>query len=316
MKRTAQCLVMGCLLTACAASDPQAATPPSLAAEQAGSRPVALLNGGPVHWDSLKTPMVEAAGGQILQEIVLGRLLQEELSRRGLTISKQQIDRERQLLVDTLDPDRDQAARLLAAVRKRRGLGAERFEALLWRNAALRMLVEGEAQVTEADLRQAYEEGYGLLYVVRLVTVNTMEQAAEVVRRARAGESFIDLAVELSTDSSAKQGGLLPAISPADATYPQALRAVLPKLQAGEVSDPIALETGFAVVRLERLIEPVPVEFEEVKAELTQRVRRRVEQEQMQRKARQLLNQAEVLVLDPTLAEAWRQQRQQEEQQP
>lgn len=315
MIRLGVSLLIAGVLGACAAQTPTAATQTSAAPAQPEARPAALLNGGALDWGSLQRPLVEASGGQVLQEVVLGRLLDQELAKRGQTVAQPQIEQERRMLMTTLDSDPNQAARLLEAVRKRRGLGEQRFAALLRRNAGLRMLVQGEVQVTDALLRQAYEEGYGPLYVVRLITVNSLDQAGEVVRRARAGDSFIDLAVELSTDSSAKQGGLLPAISPADATYPQALRTLLPKLKAGEVSDPLALETGFAVVRLERKIEPVPVEFESVKNELTERVRRQVEQGLMQRKARELLNQAEVLVLDPALAEAWQQQREVEQEQ-
>jgi parvulin-like peptidyl-prolyl isomerase len=310
MYRPLAILIIPLVLSGCATREPYATTQPSTQSSAPSFlRPAALLNGGALEWQTLQTPLVEAAGGQVLQEIVLGRLLQDRLAQRGLTITDAQIEQEQQILAQTFNSDPKQAARLLSAVRKRRGLGDQRFRSLLWRNAALRLLVQDEVQVTDLALRQAFDEAYGPLYVTRLITASSMEKAGEVLRRVRAGESFIDLAVELSTDSSSKQGGLLPAISTADPTYPQALRSLLPKLKPGQVSDPIVLESNFAILRLERIIEPVPVKFDEVKQELTDRVRRRIEQALMQRQARQLLSQAEVLVLDPALAEVWKQQR-------
>lgn len=268
-------------------------------------RPAAYVNSEPIGREALWQASMEAVGGVVLEEAILDAVLAERLKAGGLTIDAAAIDAERRLLLASLADDEQQAGRLLAELRERRGLGPLRFEQLLRRNAALRALVRDEVVVGDAAVREAFEAQYGPRYEARLITVDTLAAASEIVRRARAGESFIDLAIARSTDPSRAQGGLLEPISPADATYPQAIRTVLAQLQPGEVSEPIALERGLAVLKLERRLERSPVEYERVKEELTQRVRRQLERLRMQQLARGILAEADVVVLDPTLKAQW-----------
>lgn len=249
--------------------------------------------------------MVEASGGAVLEEIVLDLGLTERLARAGIQLTQAQIDAERQLLLDTLSDDPQRAAQLLGELRQRRGLGEDRFGQLLRRNAGLRALTQEGLEVGEAAVRQAYELEYGPRYEVRIVVTDSLQAAADVVRRAREGESFIDLAIARSLDPSRAQGGLLDPISPVDATYPQAIRSVVATLAPAQVSDPIALEQGFAVLKLERKIEAQPIEYSEVKDRLSQRVRRQMERVRMQQLARTILTQADVVVFDGALQKQW-----------
>jgi parvulin-like peptidyl-prolyl isomerase len=274
-------------------------------------RPVAYVNSVPVSRDELWAGMVEAGGGAVIEEIVLDRLLADRLQRLGHTLTDSQINAEREALLATLDPDPDQAMRLLNELRQTRGLGDDRFARLLRRNAALRHLSTADLDVGEAAIRQAFEVEYGPRYEGRIIVVQTLQEASEVVRRARAGESFIDLAIARSIDASRAQGGLLDPINPADATYPQAIRTVISGLEPGGVSDPVSIESGFAVLKLERKIEAQPVRLDDVRDALTLRVRRQMERIRMQQLARTMLSQADVVVFDGGLQKQWNVRRQQ-----
>lgn len=277
---------------------------------------LALYSGGTITLADLRTPLFEAAGGQILAETLLDRLVQRTLAERGLTraVDDAALERERAILLRTLSPnatdgDLDQGARIFDELRQRRGLGSQRFADLLRRNAGLRLLVADQVTVTDIALEQAYQLQYGQRYQARLITTPAFNEAVAVVRAARAGESFVDLAIEHSTDVSRQQGGRLEPISVADASYPLAIRTALSQMQPGQVSEPIALEQGFAVLLLERTIAPDAVQLESVRDELTRRVRLQAEAVLMQQLARDLLANAQVLVLDPTLQKSWTQQR-------
>ncbi len=280
---------------------------------------LALYSGGTITLADLRAPLFEAAGGQILAETLLDRLVQRTLAERGLTraVDDDALERERAILLRTLSPnttaatdgDLDQGARILDELRQRRGLGSQRFADLLRRNAGLRLLVADQVTVTDIALEQAYQLQYGQRYQARLITTPAFNEAVAVVRAARAGESFVDLAIEHSTDVSRQQGGRLEPISVADASYPLAIRTALSQMQPGQVSEPIALEQGFAVLLLERTIAPDAVQLESVRDELTRRVRLQAEAVLMQQLARDLLANAQVLVLDPTLQKSWTQQR-------
>lgn len=291
---------------------PAGNTPAGGAANTGGdpAKPLAFIHGQPIAWTDLQPALFESAGGEVLGEIVLQRGIDRRLAARTITLDDAAINTERTYLLTALSPDADTAVRLLRELRERRGLGDRRFDMLLRRNAGLRALVRDDVRITDAELRAQHQLDYGDSFEVRLILTDTLQQASEVVRRLKAGESFIDLAVTLSRDESRFQGGLLPLVNPADATFPDAVRAAIGKLRPGEVSDPVALTNGFAVLRLERKIAGRGVGFDDVKEELERNLRRRVERFLMQQLAVNILNEADVVVLDASLQKSWTQQKQ------
>ncbi len=314
------CVLIGVTLpaiTACATRRPSSAGTPPVAssakaepkAPGAGSGVVAVVGGQPVRMSDLQPLLVEAAGAQVLSDQVIDLRLKAELAGQNITVSEEETQREKQRMLERLSEDRDQAVRLLELQRQRRGLGPQRFARLLWRNAALRKLVAGQVQVNEALVRQAYEQRFAEQSECRLILVETLNDVSRVKGRLNAGESFEKLAREVSRDSSRIQGGLIPPVSPADAGYPAAVREVAVRLKAGEISDPIVLDQGFAILRCERKITPQRVPFEQISTELEARVRSDLEQVLIQRRLRVLLSEADVTVLDAQLDEDYKRAR-------
>jgi parvulin-like peptidyl-prolyl isomerase len=269
----------------------------------------AYVRGEAVTWSQLQEPLAEAAGGQVLAEWVLDRALARRLAERGLKVDDQAIAFERQMLLEGLSENADEAARLLRELRDNRGLGPRRFDQLLARNASMRLLVRDEVPVSDDAVREAFDLAYGPRYETRVIVVASAAEAARIARQAREGASFIDLALQHSTDASRAQGGLLPPISLADVTYPDAFRTVLRSLEPGQVSSPIALGNGFALLKLERKTQAADVKLDDVQEVLRQRVRRRDEALAMQRLARTLLEESDPVILNPTLQAGWQQQR-------
>jgi parvulin-like peptidyl-prolyl isomerase len=311
------------LIVGCAAAPPAnqphvsgkpRATAPT-AAVAPSDKPLAFVNGQAVAFVNLRDALVESSGGQVLAEWIIDDQLRQRLASAGLTLAQDQLDAEKQVLLSALSTDADEAARLLTRLRERRGLGERRFSQLLWRNAALRALVRADPEArtaaapSPAAIAQRFQLRYGPTYEARLIVVPTFNDAAHVIEQARAGASFTDLAIAKSTDQSRAQGGLLPPINSADATWPQAIRDALVKLEVGAVSDAVALEQGFAILRLERKNAPAAVKLDDVKDELTQQVRRDVEWTAMQQLTRAILADASVTILDSALAPAWNAQR-------
>lgn len=309
--------ILGLSLAACQSSDQPAAGGSEAAKYFNGpagitppiNKPLALLGDQIVTWDDLHSSLLEAAGGEALAEWVLDRAVAGQLHSRRLTVGQAQMTQEKSILAAALSSDADEAQRLLEQMRQMRGWGDDRFSRLLARNAGLRMLVEGQVQVTDADLHRAFDFRYGPRYEVRLIVLDTLQQCTDVARRTRAGESFMDLAIQYSTDASKAQGGLLSPISIEDPSYPPGLRTAIAKLAVGQISDPVALEHGFAMVRLERKIDAQSVRFDDVNEELKLSVRREMEQALMARLAREMLAQADLTVFDPWLQKSWERQR-------
>lgn len=254
--------------------------------------------------------LLDYAGGQALSQMVLDQQIDRKLNQRRLIISSDLIEAERQQLLNELSDQPDEAVRLLKELRDSRGVGNDRFNQTLRRNAALRALSNDQAVVTEQDIRLAFELQYGEKFEARLITTQTLNQMQQIRSQITNGAPFIDMAITRSTDPSSAQGGLLPPISGADASYPAAVRNVLVSLKPGEVSHPIALDNSYAILKLERKIQGENVKFDDVKSALTLSVQRQQQQTQMRLLARSLLEEADVVVLDPVLKESWDRQKQ------
>lgn len=284
------------------------------------ARPPVIVNGQPVSWDALRPAMVEAAGAAALEEAALDVALAGALAERGVRFEDLDIAQERATLLEQLldatpsgsefrgESRADRGERLLAQLRAARGLGPQRFDAYLRRNAALRLLVRDEVVVNEALLRQAYELAHGQRIPARIIVVDSIDDAARALERLDGGEPFGEVAARLSTDASASRGGLLEPVSPADPTYPQALRDALAALAPGAVSKPIALPGGFAIVQRERDAGPAsaPPPLAQVRPALERSARLRQERVLMGEKARELLERSRITIFDSGLDRAWR----------
>ncbi|MEX2219932.1 MAG: peptidylprolyl isomerase [Phycisphaerales bacterium] len=305
-------------------SAPEGARQP--AGHSDGERRAALLDGEPILWDELRPAMAEAAGGLALQEAVLDRMLAAELRWRGLSVAESDIAAERDLLLAAVSREAlaapGEAERLLEQVRRARNLGEERFQRLLRRNAQMRRLVRDSVEVTDEEVRQAFQMAHGPKFRARVIVVPTQRRAAELrdeilgITRgappppppdaATLARRFGDAAAAHSTDASAPRGGMLEAISPADPAYPAAAREALARLAVGELSPIIPAERGFALLLLEQAVPADGVEPGSVAGSIRMEVRRRRERIEMDDLARRLLRSANLSVLDRTLDRSWR----------
>jgi len=269
---------------------------------------VAFLYGKDIDWNDLLPSLVESGGGQVLIDKVLDIAVEARLKQENITLTEQDLATEKQLLAESLSDDPNMASRLLTELRQRKGLGDARFSALLRRQAGFRAIVQPEVLVTDSAMQQAYQALHGPRYEVRIIVTRTLPEVSEVQRRITAGESFMDLAIKLSIDSSRAQGGLLSPISPADPTYPDIIRRKLPLLEVGQVSDALTLPNSFAILKLERKIEGDGVKFDDVKEKMSLAVRRMLESQAIQRAKRDAIRQANVIILDAALKKGWEDQ--------
>lgn len=309
-------LIVAPFVLGCQSNATQSPPPTNTQATQsadAADKPAAYLNGKVVTQSQLYRLMIQTHGADALAEILLDRAVQARLKQEAIQLTPEEIESEKAKLLASLSPDADQAARLLNEMRDQRGLDTQRLTAMLRRNAGLRRLVRDQVTANDAALQQAYELRYGKRYQVRLIVTDKLDTLTKARRQAAAGKPFTDLAIAFSTDRSASQGGLLSPLSPVDATYPKAIRDALPKLSmastASRLSPAIALDAGYALLWLEEIVLPTNAPpIAEVRAELEAAVRSDLERIRMRQLARTLIEQADVVVLDPALDKAWQRQ--------
>jgi foldase protein PrsA len=104
-------------------------------------------------------------------------------------------------------------------------------------------------------------------YKILQIINDTQAQAAKTAEMARAGADFMKLAKERSLDTgTAAEGGDLGWIEEKDPFVPGPIRKAASTMKVGEVSKPIALGDGFAVIKLADRKEQSPGSPEQIRS--------------------------------------------------
>src|SRR4029453_3592873 len=106
-------------------------------------------------------------------------------------------------------------------------------------------VARGPAQVTPSDE-----------VTLRVIVVDSVEQAQRIVTRLNAGEDFIALARAESIDPTAGAGGFLGKVTLS--TLPPVLKDALVGVAPGHLSPVVQIPTGFAILKVEET-DPVSI---------------------------------------------------------
>jgi parvulin-like peptidyl-prolyl isomerase len=168
---------------------------------------------------------------------------------------------------------------------KREGLTRDALRKNIERSVIVRQVrardVDPKAQVSEADVRAAYEERKAQDFTKK-ATVHLMEivvkgdnaasEAADVVARLKKGEDFETLARAHSGSASKSAGGDLGRVEPSDLS--PALSAAIADLRPGDVSNPIEIGGAFWILKVrERMADEVTA-FDQVKERIQEELTR------------------------------------------
>lgn len=290
----------------------------SIVVQPPAERPIALVDDTAVYWSTLRTALTETAGAAVLADFVLDQRLARLASAQQVSVTDADIAHERSALVESVRTrsalTEDQSAELLNSLRRGRGLGPERYDALLRRNALMRRLVQPDVLMNDAVLQQAFVIRHGPKVAARVIVAATAAEAAAIRAQllAEAGDnpvsvsSFGDAAARFSLDESGSRGGVLEPFSPEDPGVSPAVRSAAKKLTAGALSEPVPIETGFALLMVTGHTPADATTFDEARPALERDVRRRQERRLMDALARRLIEEPGVTVMDRSLGWSWR----------
>ena len=179
---------------------------------------------------------------KFLNELIDREMLLQEAKKRG-------IDRDRNLLERV-----------------------ERFKEHTMLEALRREAVDSQVTVTPEELQGYYDTHRDSFlaseeFRVSHILVKTAGEAADLKKRSTQGEDFSSLARKASLDASTKSnGGDLGKIKKGQ-TVPEFEQAVL-KLKPGEVSEPVATQFGYHLIKLIERRPGPPLSFEQAKAQV------------------------------------------------
>jgi hypothetical protein len=281
--------------------------PAAQSVEAQASRPALTWKGDVVTWPELQPLLAERAGAVVIEETLLDRQLERLLAERGMKVEAQAMDRERSELLESLSPDPVRAERLLGELRAVQGLGEQRWNALLRRNASARLLVQDQVTLTPESVDASLDATYGPRRMCRVISAPDLKTCAEASRRIDSGQPFGEVAAMMSTDPSASRGGLVNPVSRLDPTWPSAFRQAVWSLAIGGTSAPVLVNEAYVIVRVESETPSNPPQDPAVARRAAEReVRRNQERVRMEALVTGLRQaQRDAVILDPALRDAW-----------
>ena len=232
---------------------------------------VAEVNGQPITRDQLGRECLRHYGKKVLESQVNKLMIFAECEQRGISVSKAEVQQEINRLAKRFKISREQFVGMLL---RERGIDARQYEQdIVWPSLAMRKLAAKRMQVSDKEIRIAYQQEYGSSVQVRIITLKTKAKAEKVLKLAKADpKQFPSLAKQYSKDiNSAPAGGLVQPIR-RHVGY-KVLEDAAFELKDKEVSNIIELGGQYLIVKREREIERTRPNIDGVRARLTEGIR-------------------------------------------
>lgn len=228
---------------------------------------IARVNGDAITKEDLYDAMFQHVGRQVLDELILIRLVEQEADARGITVAQADVDAE----LDTIAAQVGGIEQLQFLLMQQ-GTDMDQLAEQIHRNLMIRALIEPEVEVTDEEVRQFFDENSDLfaqeeMVRARHILVDTREEAEALRKQLLDGADFAELAREHSTDrGSGQQGGDLGWFGRGRMVAPFEQAAFA--LSVGEISEPVESNFGFHLIKVEERTEAEDAVFNDEVAAL------------------------------------------------
>ena len=164
---------------------------------------VAEVNGDAIGRADLARDCLQHFGKDVLERLVNKYLVMQECQRRGLEVSKDEVNAEVERMATKFKLPVHEWLKLL---KQERGVTADQYASdIIWPTLALRKLAGTELDVTDAEIRRAYDSQYGEAVKARMIVCNDAHSAEQMrAAVASAPDSFGELAKSLPRTSAAR----------------------------------------------------------------------------------------------------------------
>jgi len=239
---------------------------------------MAYVGETPIYMDELNDMLVQSYGLSYARILVANELVRQAAEAEGVKITDADVEAETDLMLQNMlgsAPEPDQREKLLNYMKNQNRITDEQWDMFMHRGAMLRKLAELRVKVTDEMVKDAYAQRYGRKYMVSHIEVATLDKAHEVLKMIEEGADFTKLAAEHSIAPTGRSGGMLPPIggkAPESPTGAAIHKVAVAMKEVGQISNPVQAGTTFHILKLEEIIEPKDVKFDDVKAELTKLV--------------------------------------------
>lgn len=214
-------------------------------------------------------------GKDVLKDMIDQQVIKEMAAKYKIKVSEKDVEREYRILQTTyVSP------------------GENKTSEKKWKDQIRNSLLQEEiltrdVVVSEKELQSYYEKNQKLFHIptayhIAHIIVETKDDAKKTLKELSQGSNFAALAMERSIEEfSANEGGDIGYLIEGEERYPSDYFAAAKKLKAGAWSDPIKVDEGYAIVKLEGKLKGKKYSYEDVK----QQIRREIALEQMKTSA-------------------------------
>ncbi|MEH7418123.1 peptidyl-prolyl cis-trans isomerase [Neobacillus drentensis] len=211
-------------------------------------------------------------GKDVLKEMVDQKVIEEMAAKYNIKVSSQEVEREFRMLQSSYNSFSQNGHQ-----------DESKWKEQIRSSLLLEELLTKDVTISNRELERYYIKNKNLFsvpaaYHLSHIVVKTKEEAETAKKELAHGSSFSAMAMERSIEEfSANEGGDIGYISNGDERYPKQYITIAKKLKTKDVSKPIKVKEGYALLRLDGKINGKSYSFDEVKDQ----VRRQMALEQM-----------------------------------
>lgn len=243
-------LILLLLRQAATATEPPAsgdATPPE-------ARVIARLGEREFTYEELLGQLERLYGPEVLRQMLEHEAIGQEAKALGIAVNAAEIEKELQRMQSGYESEEQ----FYKTMQEQLGLTPEdlrkdTYYKLLGEKIATRGINVTDSELDQYIAAHAEEFHSYIQYRLSKIVVATFEEAQSVIDELADGASFEQLARERSLDEeTAATGGDLGWLDADDPTVSPIILGVAASLQPGEVSRPIQLDIGYALLRMDQ----------------------------------------------------------------
>ncbi len=220
----------------------------------------AYVAGEPLPVSELADALIEEFGAPMIEMYVERELIFQQAEQAGLTVSDEALEQRLSEIADQLFEERaarrDMTPRKLEQFLSENGVSAAAFKENLIRELVSRQdvratllaekLVADQVEVSEEDVRAAYEDLYGESVLVREMTADTAAAARRLYERLREG---VDFDLVLQTEAG-RPGAWMQGEAPLIVTSSHPYYSYVENAEAGQVSGPFRHEHTYRILKV------------------------------------------------------------------
>lgn len=213
---------------------------------------MAVVNNEQITRTELGRECIRRYGEEVLESLVNRQLITDACAQKGIQVTDADVSAEIDKVAGRFGLSRD---RWLALLREERGFTEEQYRReVLWPMLALRQLVSSEIEITDADMKKAFESEFGSKVRARLIAVDNPQKAEQVRAQAIADPNSFG---ELSKKNTIEPGvaaayGVIPPIR-RHLGDPH-LEQVAFNLKPGQISEVVHVANMFYILKCEEII--------------------------------------------------------------